>query len=80
MELAHDSVLGRHMGSKKTEDRILSNFFWPGMHQDVTSYEVLCCCCFFLAASGSSLRFCRTVPTNTIILNYHADAEQHQDL
>ena len=38
MELAHNSVLGGHMGIKKTEDRILSNFFWPGMHQDVASY------------------------------------------
>ena len=37
MEIAHDSIFGGHMGVKKTEDRILSKFYWPGMHQDVAS-------------------------------------------
>ena len=38
MEVAHDSVFGGHLGVKKTEDRIQTNFYWPGMHRDVTSF------------------------------------------
>ena len=29
---------GGHLGVKKTEDRIQTNFFWPGLHEDVTSF------------------------------------------
>ena len=38
MEVAHDSLFGRHLGEKKTEDRIQTNFFWPGLHDDVTGF------------------------------------------
>ena len=38
MEVAHDTMLAGHMGVKKTEDRILTNFYWPGIHQDVMSF------------------------------------------
>ena len=30
--------LGGHLGVKKTEDRIQTNFVWPGLHEDVTSF------------------------------------------
>ena len=33
MALAHDSILG-HLGSKRTVDKVLSNFFWPGVGND----------------------------------------------
>ena len=33
MEVAHDSMLGGHLGTKKAEDQIQTNF----IHQDVTS-------------------------------------------
>ena len=56
MELAHDSMLGGHMGIKKTEDRILSNFFWPGMHQDVASYCRSCDICQRTVAKGGATR------------------------
>ena len=35
MSLAHDSILGGHLGVKKTTDKVLSNFFWPGIGGDV---------------------------------------------
>ena len=38
MEVAHDSIFGGHLGIKKTKDRIQTNFYWPGMQDDVTSF------------------------------------------
>ena len=38
MEVAHNSLFGGHLGVKKTEGRIQTNFFWPGLHDDVTSF------------------------------------------
>ena len=38
MEVAHDSIFGGHLGSKKTKDRIQTNFYWPGMQGDITSF------------------------------------------
>ena len=29
MELAHGSIMGGHMGIKKTTDKIQSSFYWP---------------------------------------------------
>ena len=38
MEVAYDSLFGGYLGVKKTEDRIQTNFFWPGLHDDATSF------------------------------------------
>ena len=35
MEVAHDSILGGHLGGKKTMDRVTSNFHGPGVAGDV---------------------------------------------
>ena len=56
MEIAHDSIFGGHMGVKKTEDCILSNFYWPGMHQDVASYCRSCDVCQKTVSKGSVSR------------------------
>ena len=45
MEVAHDTMLGGYMGVKKTKDRILTNFYWPGIHQDVVSFCRSCDVC-----------------------------------
>ena len=47
MGVAHDSLFGGHLGVKKTEDRIQTNFFWPGLHEDVTSFCRSCDVCMF---------------------------------
>ena len=39
MELAHSSLMGGHMGIKKTTDRIRGSFFWPGMEGDVKRFS-----------------------------------------
>ena len=38
MEVAHDSIFAGHVGTKKTKDRIQTNFYWPGMQGNVTSF------------------------------------------
>ena len=38
MELAHGSLMGGHMGIKKTADKIQSAFYWPGIQGDVTRF------------------------------------------
>ena len=34
----HGSHLGAHLGNKKTAQKILRRFFWPGLHRDVSEY------------------------------------------
>ncbi|XP_068757966.1 uncharacterized protein [Montipora capricornis] len=38
MEVAHRSIMGGHMGIKKTADKIQSAFYWPGIQGDVTRF------------------------------------------
>lgn len=38
LSLAHDSVMGGHLGISKTYYRILRHFFWPGLESDVVKY------------------------------------------
>jgi len=43
--LAHDSVMSGHQGVHKTTDRLMSNFWWPGVRGDVTRYCQSCDVC-----------------------------------
>ena len=45
MKLAHESLLAGHLGSKKTNDRVMAEFYWPGMVGDVTRYCRSCDIC-----------------------------------
>ena len=45
LAIAHESVFGAHMGIGKTLDKILSCFFWPGIHGDVTRFVRSCDTC-----------------------------------
>ena len=38
MSVNHESVFSGHLGEQKTEVRILPNFFWPGLCQDVITF------------------------------------------
>ena len=45
MQLAHEGILGGHQGTKKTTDKILTNFFWPGIQADVMRFCRSCDVC-----------------------------------
>jgi hypothetical protein len=45
LELAHDVPMGGHLGSKKTLDRLLSRFYWPGIIHDVSQHCKSCEAC-----------------------------------
>jgi hypothetical protein len=51
--LAHESILGGHLGTKKTYDKILSSFHWPGIDGDVTRFCRSCEVCQKTVPKGS---------------------------
>ena len=53
MGVAHDSLFGEHLGVKKTKDRIQTNFFWPGLHEDATNFCRSCDVCQKIVDRGS---------------------------
>ena len=38
LKLAHDSIVGGHMGIARTRQRVLSDFYWPSLLRDVKLY------------------------------------------
>ena len=52
MEVDHDFLFGGHFGVKKT-NKIRTNFFWPELHDDVTSFFRSCVTCQKTAPRGS---------------------------
>ena len=53
MEVAHGSIMGGHMGIKKTTDKIQSAFYWPGIQGDVTRFCESCDVCQKTVSKGS---------------------------
>ena len=45
MSISHESALGGHLGVNKTVEKILKQFFWPGLRQDVSDYCRSCHVC-----------------------------------
>ncbi len=45
LKIAHDSLMAGHLGIKKTYDKVLFNFWWPGLNADVTRYCRSCDIC-----------------------------------
>ena len=43
--LANDIPLSGHLGVEKTKDRILKNYYWPGIFKDVANYVKSCDTC-----------------------------------
>ena len=46
--LAHDITMAGHLGVEKTKQRILANFYWPGVFHDVAEYCRSCHTCQFM--------------------------------
>ncbi|XP_076448667.1 uncharacterized protein LOC143285290 [Babylonia areolata] len=45
LRLAHESLMGGHLGSKKTLERIWQQFFWPGLCTEVRRFCMSCDLC-----------------------------------
>ena len=53
MSVNHESAFNGHLGAKKTEVRILPNFFWPGLRQDIIRFCRSCDVCQRTVKRGS---------------------------
>ena len=49
---AHDQLLAGHCGVRRTQKRILTKFFWPGLSVDVTKYIRTCDICQKTTSKG----------------------------
>ncbi|KAM7284397.1 uncharacterized protein ISCGN_001491 [Ixodes scapularis] len=45
LKTAHDGIMAGHLGVQKTKDRILEEFFWPGITADVKRFVASCDIC-----------------------------------
>ena len=45
LKLGHDNALAGHLGNQKTTDRILLEFWWPGIVADIKRYVASCDVC-----------------------------------
>ena len=42
LRLAHESLLGGHLGIAKTREKVVRTFYWPGVHGDVKRFCLSC--------------------------------------
>jgi len=56
LRLGHDNIMSGHLGIKKTYDRILSHFFWPGLHGDASRYCKSCDICQRTVVKGKVMK------------------------
>ena len=52
LSLGHDILLAGHLGNKKTRDRIMQHFFWPGIFNDIAECGRSCPECQMGTAKG----------------------------
>lgn len=45
LKVAHESIMAGHQGVRRTTDRILGDFYWPGMHEDIKRFVRSCDVC-----------------------------------
>ena len=57
MEVAHDSILGGHLGGKKILEGVTSDFHWPEVAGDVQSYVESCGACQQMIPIGRNVKF-----------------------
>ena len=56
LRLGHDGILAGHLGIKKSGDRIITNFYWPGIMGDIRRYCQSCDICQRTVDKGSVRR------------------------
>ena len=52
--LGHDGLWSGHMGMEKTEERVKTSFYWPGLSKDVRDYCNSCLECKRVAPQGKT--------------------------
>ncbi|CAC5388230.1 unnamed protein product [Mytilus coruscus] len=52
LSLGHDKPLAGHLGNKKTRDRIMQHFLWPGIFNDIVEYYTSCPDCQIGTSKG----------------------------
>ena len=52
LSLAHDLPLGGHFGVNKTQQKILKQFYWPGIRKDVADFCRSCHTCQMIGKRG----------------------------
>ena len=52
LDLAHASILSGHLGVRKTREKILCNFWWPGLEKDIKQFCRSCDVCQKTVAKG----------------------------
>lgn len=57
LRLAHDSIIGGHLGTRKTADRVKSSFYWPGLESSVKRYCQSCDLCQKSQPKGKVSKF-----------------------
>ena len=38
LKIAHESIMAGHLGIQRTTDRVLSRFYWPGIHSSIVQF------------------------------------------
>ena len=56
MKLAHESILSGHLAVKRTIQKVLSEFFWPGIASDIKRFCQSCDICQCTIAKGRNTR------------------------
>ena len=56
LQQAHDCIMSGHLGVRKTKDRVMSNFFWPGLNGDVVRFCQSCDICQKTVKKGSVMK------------------------
>ena len=57
LKVAHDSLMSGHLGVRKTSNRVLGEFYWPGVTADIRRYCQSCSICQRTLAKGRVTRF-----------------------
>ena len=56
LSMGHDCIMSGHQGVKRTYERVIAHFYWPGVHGDVVSYCRSCDICQRTIAKGRNTK------------------------
>ena len=69
MEIAHGELAG-HLGINKTGDKLLNDFYWPGLKKDVTSFINSCHTCQVMGKPNTTIPQYPLQPIEEPVSNY----------